>query len=82
MPTKGNKTTSWKEAYIALHDDNDKEAPFEVSCLYEDVSEGEGSTLEEAKADFCENIRLKIQELTEMLEFCALNKPRTVESNT
>ena len=81
QPPKGNTRTSWAEAYIALHDENDTDSPYEVSCLYEDVSEGEGKTLDEAKADFCENIRLKIQELTEMLEFCAIKTPRKVEVN-
>lgn len=75
QPSKGNKLTSWKEAYIALYASDDSESPYEVSCLYEDVTEGQGKTLEEAKDDFLDNIRLKITELTEMLEYCAKSEP-------
>ena len=51
----------------------------EVSCLYESVSPGQGATVEEAKDDFLENIRLQIMELTEMLEFCSKNLPKLVK---
>lgn len=74
MPFKGNTLTSWKEAYRSSVD----EKGYEVECLYEDVSAGSGVTAEEAKDDFLDNIRSRIEELTEMLEFCAKNEPRRV----
>lgn len=74
---KGNTLTSWKEAYIHFDPEPGHSEPlYEVSCLYEDVSPGEGPTLEEAKDDFLENIRMKITELSELLEYCAKHKPR------
>lgn len=72
-PAKGNKLTSWAEAYRT---DKNQDGTFSVRCLYENVSAGEGDTLAEAKADFCENIRLQIGELAEMLEFCSRNDPK------
>lgn len=75
QPPKGNTLTSWEKAYSCYSTGVSGEE-FKVDCLYEDVSPGFGSTPEAAKADFCENIRLKVAELTEMLEYCALNTPR------
>ncbi len=75
LPPKGNQLTSWTEAYQVkptVYTDGEK---LTVQCLYEDVTEGVGDTLIEAKNDYLENIRLKIGELTEMLEFCAKNTP-------
>jgi hypothetical protein len=71
----GNTMTSWTEAYRITVD----EKGYDVSCLYEDVGAGQGVTAEEAKADFLDNIRLRIHELTEMLTFCAVNEPRQVK---
>lgn len=76
LPPKGNKLTSWAEAYVCHAPTDTKDSPCTIQCLYEDVSPGEGETLQAAKDDFLENIRLKITELTEMLEFCAKNNPR------
>lgn len=68
--------TSWAEAYRAsLGPANHS---YSVECLYEDVSAGIGDTLQDAKDDFLENIRGRITELSEMLEFCAKNEPRQV----
>jgi len=49
---------------------------FITECLYETVTPGVGDTPDESKDDFLENIRLKITELTEMLEFCSKNQPQ------
>lgn len=68
----GNRLTSWKEAYRVFADADE----IEVSCLYEDVSPGTGATIEEAKDDFLENIRMKMSELADMLEYCAKSQPR------
>jgi hypothetical protein len=76
LPPKGNKLTSWQEAYRTINDGKEKHQSQEVFCLYEDVTPGYGETLDEAKNDFLENIRLKITELTEMLEYCAKNEPK------
>ena len=76
LPPKGNTLTSWTEAYRASNDGKEKEQSIEVTVLYEDVPTGYGSTVKEAKDDFLENIRLKIGELTEMLEFCSKNEPK------
>jgi hypothetical protein len=73
QPLKGNNLTSWTEAYRVV---NDGKQSIEVLCLYEDVSPGYGESVQEAKNDYLENIRLKIMELTEMLEFCAKNEPK------
>jgi hypothetical protein len=74
LPPKGNTLTSWAEAYRITVD----EKGYDVSCLYEDVGAGQGVTAEEAKADFLENIRFRISELTEMLEYCATREPKQV----
>jgi hypothetical protein len=75
MEPKGNTLTSWTEAYrISV-----SEKGYDVGCLYEDVSSGQGVTAEEAKDDFLDNIRLRITELAEMLEFCAKSQPRQVK---
>ncbi len=68
--------TSWAEAYRAYNDGKEKHQSVEVTCLHEDVPTGYGATVAEAKDDFLENLRLKIGELTEMLEFCAKNEPK------
>ncbi len=73
----GNTLTSWKEAYRAQPTEN--KAGFVTHCLYEDVSGGTGDTLDESKQDFLDNIRLRIAELTDMLQFCAENQPRQVK---
>lgn len=77
MESKGNTLTSWTEAY-RCRPTADKSG-FETFCLYEEVSAGSGDTPEEAKQDFLENIRLRIQELTNMLQFCAERDPRQVK---
>jgi len=74
---KGNTKTSWKEAYRAQATPD--KTGFTVQCLYEDVGAGTGDTLEESKLDFLDNIRSRITELTEMLEYCALNEPKQVK---
>ncbi len=73
MPPKGNTLTSWKEAYRRI---DEVDASVSVLCLYEDVGAGCGPTVAEAKDDFLENIRFRIAELSEMLEFCAKNEPK------
>lgn len=80
LPPKGNTLTSWKEAYHTSKSRNERpqEQAVEVSCLYEDVTPGYGESIEDAKDDYLENVRLKISELTEMLEFCAKSDPRQV----
>jgi hypothetical protein len=78
QPPKGNTLTSWQAAY-QIRKSPALEPEFYVECLYEDVSPGIGATESAAKADFLENIRLKITELTEMLEFCAKSDPRNVK---
>lgn len=77
LPAKGNKLTSWKEAYRSSDVGNktNPELTCQVYCLYEDIPSGEGPTPQAAKDDFLENIRFKITELTEMLEYCAKNEP-------
>lgn len=75
LPHKGNTMTSWKEAYQT----RTNPGSVTVDVLYEDVTAGVGDSLEEAKDDFLENIRLKITELSEMLEYCAKNQPRLVK---
>lgn len=71
-PPLGNTLTSWTEAYRITVD----EKGYSVNCLYEDVGTGQGVTADEAKLDFLDNIRSRITELTEMLEFCAINQPK------
>lgn len=71
--------TSWKEAYTYINDGKEKYQSFEVTCRYEDVPTGYGATVDEAKDDFLENLRLKIGELTEMLEYCAKSTPKQVK---
>jgi hypothetical protein len=73
LPPKGNTLTSWKEAYRRI---DEVDGTVAVLCLYEDVGAGNGPNLIEAKDDFLENIRFRIAELSEMLEFCAKNDPR------
>lgn len=73
LPPKGNQLESWKEAFVAT---NTAPNEFTVECLYEDVSSGHGQSVDDATDDFLENIRLRIGTLTEMLQFCATNKPR------
>ena len=78
QPIDGNfNLTSWKGSFVALDDQKNKENSIEVTCLYEDITPGYGQTIDEAKADFLENIRLKISELSDMLEFCAKNQPNS-----
>lgn len=76
-PSGCSNLTSWQEAYQTRHEASTN--THQVYCLYEGVSEGEGETVEEATEDFLENVRLKISELTDLLEYCSKRKPREIK---
>jgi len=75
QPTIGSNLTNWQHAY-RTQCPSEGSKTYLTECLYEAVDAGVGDTPDEAREDFLENIRLKISELTDMLQYCSQNQPQ------